>query len=211
MGFYTKYWSTLFKGPRATKLKLTFGVRRAEKFGGLLDHLYIKDWPKQIEKRHGVTQFLKRTGPKFIETFRKLCNRCFNILFNQLTQDLTELKAEDGVIKVMADYWNKTSKVSNLKDIERLMLEKIFKEDKKDEFYERDEYKEVEAIIIEAKKFIRDRETFMNWLRTRLKQRAQLRKLLEGIVWRRSVRLATREILLTKNSGSRLRTLLNRI
>ena len=86
MGFYAKNWSTLFKGPGATKFKERWEIRRIEKFGGHATKLLFNEFPRLVEKEHRVTEFLRKLD-KFIVAIKKVSHNSFNVLFNQLTQD----------------------------------------------------------------------------------------------------------------------------
>lgn len=217
MGFYTRYWSTLLKGPGATKFKERWEVRRAEKFGGRVTKLLFKDMPRLIEERHGVTKFLGTEHHRglfddFLNAIRKVCFNSVKIIFNQLTQDMSEIREEDGVVKQLADFWNKQPKKEGLKDSERAALINIAAIDKNEEKLRyRPEYNEVEAITIEAKRVEGDHQKFMDWLRTRVKQRVQLRNLLERYAWRTNISDTAREIASTKSLRNRLKGLLERI
>lgn len=212
MGYYIWRWSTIFKGPRATKFKEVWEIRRLESEAYKLDNYIRIGFPKEIKTAHTITHFLEKTIPKFIKNFEELCENCFKIEANQLSQDIAEIKEGDGVIKQLRDFWDKMPKNEigkNILDIERKFLLKIVQEDKKDELTKRNQYNEVEAIINQAKKV--DHLAFMAWLRTRIKNRAELRNVLEGYSWRRSVRISTRWILSIKKLRVQLRKLLESI
>ncbi len=213
MGYYLWRASTLLKGPRATSLKERFEIRRLESEAARLSHEVSAEFPQEIKKRHTIDHFFKKTIPRFISNFKKLCDNCFKIAANQLSQDISELKEEEGLIAQLREFWGKMPKDQAgeyLLSIERKCLLTLAQEDKKDELINRDEYNEVEAIINEAKKFD-DHQRFMVWLRTRIKKRMQLRNVLEGWSWRRSVRASTRDLLTTKSLRAQLRGLLEKI
>lgn len=213
MGYYIWRYGTIFRGPRATSLKERWEIRRLESEAAHLTHEVFNQFPEEVKKRHTITHFFERTIPRFIGNFKKLCENCFKIEANQLSQDISELKEEEGVIAQLHDFWGKVPKDQiggQMISIERKSLLTLAQEDKKDELLNREEYNEVEAIINEAKKFD-DHQKFMIWLRTRIKKRQQLRNVLEGFSWRSSVRASTRELLATKDLRAQLRRLLERI
>ena len=156
MGSYIWRWGTIFRGPRATGFKERWEIRRLENEAARLTYYVFKQFPKEIKIKHTITHFFEIVIPKFIKIFKKLCENSFKIAANQLSQDIAELKEEDGVIKQLRDFWGKMPKNQigeNILSIERASLLTIAQEDKKDELINRDEYNEVEAIINEAKKF----------------------------------------------------------
>ena len=213
MGYYFWRLGTVFRGIRATGFKEKWEIRRLEAEAARLTHSLFHEFPKETKIKHTITHFFKRVIPEFIKNFKKLCENSFKIEANQLSQDITETKEEDSVIKQLSDFWGKMPKNQmgeNILSIERNFLLKIAQEDNKDELINRDEYNEVEAIINEAKNF-KDHQRFMVWLRTRIKKRQQLRNVLEGFSWRRSVRISTGEILMTKTLRAKLKQLLEKI
>ena len=213
MGYYIWRYGTFFKGPRVTSLKERFEIRRLESEAAHLTHEVFNQFPEEVKKKHSITHFFNKTLPRFVKNFNKLCENCFKIAANQLSQDISELKEEEGIIAQLRDFWGRVPKNqmgNQIISIERKSLLILAQEDKKDELLNRDEYNEVEAIINEAKKFD-DHQKFMVWLRTRIKKRQQLRNILEGFSWRRSVRASTRYLLATKDLRAQLRRLLEKI
>ncbi|MBI2558662.1 hypothetical protein HYW20_05035 [Candidatus Woesearchaeota archaeon] len=211
MGFYIKKWSTLLKGPGATKFKERWEVRRVEKFGGQVTKFLFKDAPRLIQKEHRITEFYRRFD-HFLNAIKKVCSNSVNIIFNQLTQDMTEIRTEEGIVKQISDFWIKLPKIEGLQEVEKRSLKKIAAIDKEEEKLRyRPEYTEVEAIIIEAKRLEGDHQKFMDWLRTRLKERAELRNLLERFAWRSQISISAREISILKNRRDNLKRLLGKI
>ncbi len=213
MGYYTWRLSTVWKGPRATGFKEKWQISRLEREAAHLTHTAFKVFPIEIKKKHTITHLFNSIFPKFIKNFKKLCENSFKIEANQLSQDIAEIKEEGGIISEIREFWGKIPKNQTGKPIfavERDFLLKISQEDKDDEQLNREEYKEVEVIINEAKKF-GDHQRFMVWLRTRIKKRLNLRNVLEGLSWRRSVSISTMEILMTKKLKVKLRKLLAKI
>ncbi len=213
MGFYTKQWSTLLKGPIMTGLKERFELRRIEKKGGKVSELFLKKFPKIIEEDHAITYFYKKKFPSFLKAIRVVCTNCVNIIFNQLTQDISEIKAEGGIIKQLADFWMNLPKDKDqkFKEIERTALIRLAAiDDEETKLRYRPEYKEVEAITLEAKKS-GDHQEFMDFLRTRVKKNLKLRNLLEKRTWRWEINTSTRCIISTNKLRNDLKNLLKRI
>ena len=211
MGFYERKWSTLLKGPGATRFKERWEVTRVESLGGAMTKFAFVDAPRLIQKAHTISKFFDR-WPYFLKVVTKICSNCVKIIFNQLTQDMKEIETEDGVVKQLADFWNKVPKNVNLKEAERTALMTLAAvDDEEEKLRYRPEYNEVEAIVLEAKNVQGDHEKFMDWLRTRVKKRDELRNVLERYAWRSTISLATKRIFVTESLRNRLHRLLEKI
>src|SRR3989338_7543761 len=128
MGYYIWRYSTVFRGPRATAFKERWEIRRLEWEAARLTYYVFKQFPKEVKVGHTITHFFKKVIPKFIANFKKLCENSFKIAANQLSQDIAELKEEDGIITQLRDFWGKMPKGqigANIVSIERNFLLKI--------------------------------------------------------------------------------------
>lgn len=208
MGFWMSFYSQIFRGPRATAFKSKRKSRRAERYGELVQDMASVEFPRLLEEEHRVTEFLKKFV-KFVHYVKESGESAFDILFNELTQDI----AEENEIKTILDELKKNiNKMGRkAKNIVKYYLAQAGKRIQKEEHDERAEYREVAAIINQAKKFREDKEAFMNVLRTWLKTKAQLHKVLEGVVWRREISLSKRGVITTKSLKSRINSTLVKI
>lgn len=210
MGFYLEYWSTLLKGPLATRFKISREVGRIEKFSNRAMDLLFHKFPDLIEKEHKVTYFLT-VFVKFVTAIKKTGHNCFEVLYNESTQDMTEIKEIEGILKELGEFWQKMPAKQQFKKIELEFLLHVAQALKEDEGQEREEYKEIEAIINEALEAKKDHERFMNALRVRFKQKEKLHNIFERIAWRKSVRTAKYDLAKTHQVKKELFKLLKKI
>ena len=208
MGFWTSFYSQIFRGPRTTAFKSRRKSRRAERYGKIARHMVFVEFPRLLDEEHRVTEFLKKFV-KFVHYVKKSGESAFDILFNELTQDITE---EDEIRTILDELGKNISKMGRkAKNVVKYYLAQACKRIQKEEHDERAEYREVAAIINQAKKFREDKEAFMNVLRTWLKTKASLHKVLEGVVWRREISLSKRGIITTKSLKKNINSTLAKI
>lgn len=195
MGFYGKYWSTLLKGPGATRFKIRWEVGKIIKYSNMASDLLFHKFPYLIEKSHRVTYFLKQLI-KFITAVKKVGDNCFKVLFNESTQDMTEIKEVEGILQEIGEFWQKMPRNKIFKRIELEFLLHIIRVLKSEEIQERDEYKLVEAIINESVNPGKKNQDFMAMVRNRFKRlnKKKLENIFEKITWRREVRISRNEI-----------------
>ena len=212
MGFYAKYWSTLLKGPGATRFKIRSEIRKIENFSNQASHLLFHEFPRLIEKEHRVTKFLK-VLVKFVTTVKKTGENCFKVLFNESTQDMRELKEVEGILQEIGEFWKKMPMNKLFKKIELDFLLQIINVLKNDEIKEREEYKLVAVIINESINSKNNHERFMAEVRKRFKEMdvKKLAKIFERIVWRKEARISKQEISATHSVKKQLWNLLDKI
>lgn len=198
VGFYTKYWSTLLKGPSATRIKLRFEIKRTIKFSNMASNLLFHKFKFLIEKEHRVSYFLKELR-KFVTYVKKTGNNCFQVLFNESTQDMSEFREVHAILQEIGEFWQKVPRLKILKRIELDFLLHILNVLKDDELKEREEYKLVLAVVNEAATKD-DHQKLMAMIRDRFKSmgKTKLQNLFERMEWRREARITKKEIDATK-------------
>ncbi|HLG23703.1 MAG TPA: hypothetical protein VI564_02105 [Candidatus Nanoarchaeia archaeon] len=199
MGFYAEYWSTLFKSPGPTAFKIRRRIRKIERLSKRAENLLYHDFPELVEKEHKVTKFLKEFV-KFIREIKGIGGNCFEILFNEMTQDMSEFHEVDEILKELDDFWKKMPSHKIFRKLELEFLLKLIKTLQSDEVQDRAEYREVEAIINEAntKNVEKEHEDFMATIRDRFKQKKQMHNMFESLAWRRGSKLVRRAIKATQ-------------
>lgn len=171
MGYYTKYWSTLLKGPWATTIKERFEARRAINDLRASDKKLYSELPKLVEKEHKVTKALTEED-RVIRKLKEAAANGFSLAFNVSTMDMKVLEAVNALI----DVWHRvhakaaglSGKDSISQEVERLsrhFVELVYKAIKKAEDEEREEYKDVMIIVNESAK--KDQSQFMRAMRLR--------------------------------------------
>ena len=212
MGFYAKYWSTLLKGPGATRFKIRSEIKKIENFSNMASDLLFHKFPYLIEKEHRVTYFLKQLT-KFVTAVKKTGENCFKVLFNESTQDMSELRVVEEILQEMGEFWKKMPRKKILKDIELRFLLHIIQVLKDDEIKERDEYKLIEAIINESINSKNDHQKLMAMVRDRFKKmdQSKLHGIFERIEWRKEARISKDEINATRSLKKQLWNLLDKI
>lgn len=167
MGFYTKYFSTLLKGVRATSWKERIEARRAiRKFkrGGKEVKRTI-----QLIEEHGVTKSEKETI-KALDALSRSAEEAYKFIFNVITQDKALVKAEQSILQALLELSQVTPKGdTTLRKLERDLALAILdgtKNYKYAERGERQEYQQVMLIVNEAKA---DKNKFMANIRLMFK------------------------------------------
>jgi len=212
MGFYTKYWSTLLKGPGATRFKIRVEVRRIENFYNKASHLLFHEFPRLIEKEHRVTKFLK-VFKEFITDIKKVGENCFRVLFNESTQDMAEFREVHAILQDIGEFWKKMPRKKVFKEIELNFLLHIINALKDDEIKERGEYRLIEAIIDETANPEKGHQKLMAMLRDKFRKmdRTKLEDMFEKVAWRREARISKQMISATKSHKKALDRILKKI
>src|SRR3989344_1301354 len=100
MGYYSKYFSTLLKGVRATSWKERIEARRA------ISKLRKGDrrWQnaRKLLKVHRVTASLKQFG-KAIDLLEQSRHNADSFIFNVLTEDKALVKAEQEILQALME------------------------------------------------------------------------------------------------------------
>ena len=99
MGYYTKYLSTLLRGPWATTIKERFESRRAINNLRASDKKLYKELPKLVEQEHKVTKALKEED-KVIRELKEAAADGYALAFNVSTMDMKILEAVNKLIEV---------------------------------------------------------------------------------------------------------------
>lgn len=151
MGFYTKYFSTLLKGVRATSWKERIEARRA------ISKLRKSDrrWKRAYDllKVHRVTASL-REFKNAIPLLNKSLHNADAFIFNVLTEDKALVKAEQGILQALMELSQVTKNNPTLRKFEKELALAVYEGTKKYRYAEqgeREEYRRVEAIVNEAK------------------------------------------------------------
>lgn len=205
MGFYEKYFSTILRGPFSLKWKERIGVNAIERLGGRLEKDEGKT-KKEAEETHEITNFLS-TKKKDVTYIRRIADNCFSLLFNELLQDRTELNEMELFFKELANL----PLDRRLREVEYKVVGMIISVLKHESASDRQEYRELEAVMNQATKFKTNREGFMIWLRTQLKTKVTLRNILEKVSWKMSISAASRNISRTKKAAVDLRKMVRGI
>lgn len=156
VGFWAKYYSTLFKGLTATSWKERREARRLVRGLKNEDHeLYVKI-REEVETHH-VTGALKDLK-HFIKQVRKSAEVAENLIFNAITQDRQIIKAEKEILDALRELSRKVSNSQNkvLKKVEKELAIAIYQGSKDAEGEERGEYKIVMEVINETHQHHKD-------------------------------------------------------
>lgn len=208
MGYYWTQAATWFKGPTGNWFRERRGVTKAERFGGRAEYLLNQEFPQLLEHRHFVTKFLHELK-EFVHDVERAGENCFRVLFNELSQDITELNEVDGILNDLGVYWSELPKYPQLREAEKMFLMSIVKTMKSDEVRERGEYKEVEAVMLEAEKY--GRQDFMDALRTFFKKRGNLKNVWERISWKQSINASRASLADSRKLRYEIRALLREV
>lgn len=207
-GFWFAYLSQIFRRPWATRWKSRRHAGRAEKFAAGARKLGEVEFPQLLEKKHKVTEFLKEFV-QFVYDVKEAGHSAFQVLFNELTQDLAEEKQIDEVIDILREHVNKMPKEG--KNLVRRFLIQAAKRIGMEEHNEREEYWAVNAIVSEAKNFRSDREALMARIRTWFKTKDRFIRVLERFSWRREIAGSKKAITKTGDIKERIRNTLSKI
>ncbi|MDP3766039.1 MAG: hypothetical protein Q8R04_06005 [Nanoarchaeota archaeon] len=200
-GFWFRYFSTFFRGPGITRWKERAEIGRVEVHAGKAQHLLFVDFPELLEKKHGVTEFLKKFT-KFVHEVKEAGDNAFMVLFNELTQDLTEEKEIENILSDLDFHMKRLPQEARnlvkyyMKNEGEIIEREIHKV--------RKEYWEGSAIINEATKVRGDKEALMGKIRQWLKRKESLKNALERFTWRGEVAGSRRGISETHDTRQQL-------
>ena len=205
MGFYTKYFSTLFKGLIATSWKERIEARRLIRSLKREDHaLYVKIINRV--KEHRVTAALTDLN-YFIKEVRKSAENAEKLIFNALTLDKQIVKAEKDILDALKELSRKTGKNKVLLDLERELALSIYQGSKDAESEEREEMKQVMLILNEANQH---HEYFMRSIRLKF-QNEKTQSILTRWTIRAEITRERRDIQALQKIARDIRILTNRI
>lgn len=207
-GFWFAYLSQVFRKPWASRLKERKHAGRAEKFAAMARELGEVEFPVLLEEEHRVTEFLKKFV-QFVHDVKEAGHSAFQVLFNELTQDLAEEELIDKVIDVLRK--NITRMPRGGKNIvKKRLLESAYRV-QQEEHNERDEYWAVNAVMNEAKKFKDDKEALMAKIRTWFKTKERFIKVLEQFKWRGEIAGSKQAISETEGIEAKIESTLSKI
>ena len=206
MGYYTKYFSTIFRGLTMTTWKERSEARRLIYELKNEDNLLYKKIVKKVEEEHKVTSALEDLN-KLIRELRKSAENSEKLLFNQLTVDLQILEAEKDILKALKELSQKTGSNVVLHKLERELALSIYEGTKLAEAQDREEYKQVLLIIDEAEAHHKD---FMQAIRLRF-QKEDFQTILARFAIRAEISRERKDIQLLKKLAGDIRRLTTKI
>lgn len=207
MGFYTEYFSTLLKGLRITALKERIEVRRVVNNIRRADHVLYKSLWDDVEQKHKVTKALKEEET-LIEELKKSADNAYSLVFNLSTEDIQLLKTIEDILKELEAFSKSTGANAQLKKVERELVLTIFQALKKAESEERDEFKQVMAVIKEAEE--KNKNTFMANVRLAFQEEEQ-QTMLAKFAARAEIRKAKFDILRLQQIPVKIKALRRRL
>lgn len=165
MGYYTEYFSTVFKGLGASTFKIKRGARKLVREVKQEDALIYKKIINLI-REHRVTKGLKDLEALKVK-MKDSIERAQNLIFNVITVDRTAVAAEKEVLDALKELSREAGKFGGknaklLLELEEGIAKALAEETKKGIGGEREEYKLVMNIINDASK---DKKNFMTNLR----------------------------------------------
>jgi len=206
-GFWLRVYSQIFRGAGITRWKSRWNVGKVEKFGGMVEEFLEEEIPK-LEEEHRVTKFLKKFT-EFVHNVKKAGGNVFQIIFNEITQDLTEEKEIAALLNDIGK--NIRSMPRKAKNVVKYYLLQAGKNLEAEVHKERKEYWEVSAVVNQAAKFRTDREAFMAKIRTWFKTKVSLRNVLEKPVWRFEISASRKGIMNTRLLRHQVNTTLRNV
>jgi hypothetical protein len=161
-GYYTQYFSTLFKGIRMTSLKERIEVRRLVNNLKKADYVLYKSLIQHVEKDHKVTKAIKEEGV-LLKELNKSSENAYSMIFNLSTEDLQLIETVEKILKELETFSREMPNNAQLRKVERDFAMAIFGALKKAENEEEEEYKQVMLVINEAENT--DLKKFMSAVR----------------------------------------------
>ena len=125
MGYYTQYFSTLFKGLRMTALKERIEVRRVVNNLKKADYVLYKSLFAEVEKDHRVTKAIKDEG-KLLKELKKSAENAYSLIFNLSTEDIQLLDTVEKILKELETFSREMPQNPQLKKVEREFALAIF-------------------------------------------------------------------------------------
>ena len=148
-GFWTEYYSTLFKGLTITSLKVRYESRSLINNLRKADHILYKSLWEDVEKNHRVTHAIK-TEEKLLKELRISAERAYAIAFNVSTEERQLLTIVEKILKELQLLSQSAQEAPELRKLHRELAFEIFNALKKAQKLERDEFKQVMLIINES-------------------------------------------------------------
>lgn len=148
MGYWTRYFSTLFKGIGMMSFKQRWNARKVVNDLRRADRILFKKLPDEIEHTHQVTKAL-RDEERAMNKLRDAANHAFKLIYEAEVQ-------EDALIAAIKKLRKVLSKLSlgnaGLRHVEGQLIEGMVEAMKRADEEEREAYKDIMAIIEEAEK-----------------------------------------------------------
>ncbi|HII65267.1 TPA: hypothetical protein HA295_00650 [Candidatus Woesearchaeota archaeon] len=148
MGYWTKYFSTLFKGVGMMSFKQRWNARKVVNDLRKADKILFKKLPEEIEHTHQVTKAL-RDEAHAMNNLKDAANHAFKLIYEAEVQ-------EDALITSINKLRKALSGLSlgnaGLRHVEGQLIEGMVEAMKRADEEEREAYKDVMAVIIEAQK-----------------------------------------------------------
>jgi len=166
MGYYAKYFSTIFRGLTMTSWKERIEARHLIQELKREDHLLYKTIIKKVEE-HRVTSALEDLKA-IIKEIRKSAENAEKLLFNAENVDQQILKAEKDILQALKELSQKTGSNVTLHKLERELALSIYEGTKLAEAQDREEYKQILLILDEADKHHKD---FLEAIRLRFQNK----------------------------------------
>ncbi|HLC61052.1 MAG TPA: hypothetical protein VJJ52_06510 [Candidatus Nanoarchaeia archaeon] len=150
-GFWTEYYSTLFKGLTATSWKEKIEARKLVRGLKKEDHALFVTIRKEVGE-HRVTRALKDLN-RIVPQINKTAEIAEKLIFNEITQERQAINAEKSILdalKKLSDVAAANPKNQVIKKIERELAVSIYQGSKDAESEDRKEYKIVLEILDES-------------------------------------------------------------
>lgn len=223
MGFWTEYFSTLFKGLRATSLKMRFQVRNTVNNLKRADHILYEQLAEDVEVSHRVTKVVGKVDKpesgeegKLIHELKRSSDKAYGLVFNLSTEEITLLKTAEEILQELeafsmsANTFAKSNPNAefHLRKLERDFALAIAEAFRKGISEEREGYRYVELIINEAEE--QDPKKFLAAVRLAF-QKEKEQTALAKFAMRSEVRTIKVDILKLKQIPAKIKALRRRL
>ena len=205
MGYYTKYFSTVFRGLTMTSWKERVEARRLVKALKREDYLLYKKIVKKVEE-HKVTSALEDLNA-ITKELRKSAENAEKLLFNQETVDIQILNAEKDILQALKELSKKTGSNVVPHKLERELALSIYEGTRLAEAQDREEYKQILLIVNEADQH---HKQFMEAIRLRFQEEG-VQTILARFAIRAEISREKRDIQLLKKIARDIRALIAKI
>lgn len=182
MGYYTEYFSTIFKGVRMTAMKERWETRRVVNNLKKSDHTLYKTLFEDIEQKHRVTKALKEED-SLLKNLQKAAENGDKLIFNVTTEEMTLLKTVEKILIELEKFPD--SKDKNVIAVEREFVLAVLHALQKAEALNYQEFKWVRNIVALSED--RDASKFMQAVRLTF-QKKDMQTLLAKFATRMEIR-----------------------
>ena len=203
MGYWTKYYSTLLKGVRATSWKERIEARRAVRKFRKGGHEY--ESAMALIKVHRVTSALGKLK-KALEALGVSSHNADAFIFNVLTEDKALVKAEIGILQALLELSQVTHNDTTLRKFERYLAIAILDGTKNYKFAERGERQEYQQVLLILNEAKADRNKFMANLKLMFQKEATV-SILSRLPMARGATREKVDILRLQRIAQRIRSL----